>query len=286
MLVPFLKIDLFHEYYSSGKFEEFEIKSSQSTLELMLKLGMRLSFRKGGLTCYYEKEKRDVIKESLDGGIEDLQLVFKIYSTNNCFSNFTDYGSVSKSQVLFFANNTNRKIKREISLIDSVSEKDIVSLDDDKLKGLLTKQEKYCPPIGVIVISLEKIPISKFSKSSMDPTIYQLHFLSRKTQWCFHIVQNELTANDSYEIRDREGCIDFCKPVVTSCLDGLSTVMIKVKDRLPFKERSNLKLELVDTSKRMDRILMKNLPVATPRFIEFENGSKKRMYKTNIFIYY
>nr|WP_320014355.1 hypothetical protein [uncultured Desulfobacter sp.] len=276
MYKPILRIVVRHGYYSNGSARNLGFVPSEKTEKIITGAGLICKAEEGGISLFYDEDKKEALELYADDSHEELRLCFKVRSTNPLFQNFTEM-PVCKGEKLLFFDSRNRVEQPDgcygLSSSQIVSGDDLVFIDDIEHlvtdNTIITRRERLIKPLFVLSIRLGERGDALF-----EPTTYCLVFEGRKTVWKYYLMGAEAGAD--FSIVDVNNAIFFSRSDDGIVAGNRVAKIFTSGVAIPLMERSPYHFQLKRTDAKMCRVVIKRLPVASPDQIcsRVINGNK------------
>lgn len=238
-----------------------------------------------GIQILYEQEKENLLRSFYEKEKEALDLVFKVYSNDEYYFNFSHpFGEVEPGHLLYFDNHQAADDGR-LCRDSSVSAQDMYEMDSVEFKGVIDNRDKLLPPLFVLRISSEVEggnPIQEW----LNPGIYEyrIHFEAKEVYWKYYLFGR--FADEKAYIHDPDGQVEF-EPLGKVIFSGQKdSYAFRSRQRIPQNERYAYNFQLMQRSVGSDRdkLIMNRLPVAGIRHFGKETIGEQSVVVSEIYI--
>ncbi len=270
-----------HTFYFDELFRDLHIILSAGTAGIMEKTGLLFKQDKNCINVYYDQENLEAIKMCINDTFEPLSFIFKAFSKDSSFLNYTEVDIFKENKILFFSNINAESIVASITKTGIVSGSDYSDINSPDISAALSWYDQNIKPHFIIAVYPVPDRNQIFNKQG-DPVKnqYNIKFSTRKTFWKY-IVIGKKTKEDLI-ISDKENRIIFSE---TDSPDLPSENKIKSfisNQPIAMKERSNCHFEL--KTEKSNTVIIKKLPSPSTDIIFKVEDSGTSPFLSEIFI--
>lgn len=277
--LPLFSLDVEHEFFSRGMSASLEFMPASGCERLMANTGLLKRVASNGLRIFYDEERGDALRAYAAEGEEALRFVFKVYSRDPLFVNYTEPSSYRENAVLYFNNRVARSASGgspRLSLEDCVSPADFKALSDPVFEGVLDKRDVLLRPAFIVDISLGALELGAFLDGGrVESKAYQLAFRAKRTFWKYCLI-GDLSKKNVF-VTDVANGLEFERMGEEALSASTTAVVFQSKQPISLQQRFDYRLQLREKGPAGGRVLIKRLPVASANRIDREiiNGEER-----------
>lgn len=282
-------IEVRHSFFSSGLCLDIDFIPTPETTAKIRNGGMLLRSTRGGIRVFYEQDRLDSLR-MLAGDNEGLSLVFKAYSTDSYFMNYTEVGPANDDTVRYFE--SSKALPGDDGALrlhanEYSGSEDFRPLDFPGFQGVLTSKDQLVKPTFVVKISVPKEYADGLGEGSQGsvsgaPLSYFINFQERQTIWKYYLL-GEFARNDVY-VADLDNSTEFEPSVSETLADQRTAFTIKSKTPLPMREQSEYRFQLREEASGNGRVLIRRLPVASATNIGVEKSGDQSVLVSEMYV--
>lgn len=250
-----------HDYCGSAQTLPVRYAPSMETASAMRNADLTFSKTPEGFSLACNAERLDTLKAlatpDTAGDNSPGAFHFKAYVTDACFANYTRVGGYRKKEILhFFVRN---KKKDVLTAQNKVSEKDYQQIDTPVISKVLEREDRAIPPSFILSLPmLTNLNDSEEAILKRVPPCYAVEFEAREVFWLYTL--SGASPTTKLAITDMENKVTFS--AITS-LDATDNPTFISNKAMPLQERPAQRFQLLEDN----RVIMKRLPVASPKHI-------------------
>ncbi len=271
---PLVGLKIEHEFFVDARCDAISCQPDAATVKLLRDCGLVLKTYSDGVSVSLDQNSTEALAAAIADTAAPPVLWFRLHPTDKQLSNCTIPSTPRDGEVLMLsgANASDSANKKPQSLAKgaTVSVTDFIPFEVLNKKGelivnpeiadVLTSRDRRIPPLAFVCITL----------SDLTPRGFVVRFEARQTYWKYYVLGD--LAKSSAKIVDTKKEVEFELGRETTLADERRSITFISKVQIPLRERSNRRFQLRDNGSGVDKVLIKNLPVA----------SKGKLYKDTI----
>lgn len=282
------EINAHHSFFADNVCRRLEWVPTATTRQTMANLGILARSDAGGMTFYYDTERRQALELfAAQAGPDPEGFFFKVYTRDPYFMNYTDLPESDKEK-LFYVDTRQAvaeasgdfRLHRQAHLPDL----ERVSFSSLWESGLLTRQDRGTPPICVIHVR----PVGEDSspmdaKGNVHAKTYRLSFDQRRTYWKYCVLGP--LAGKAVWVQDTNGkwTFDQTEP---PALDGNRPALAFISNSpIPLRQIPDVNFQLKHHAADVDKVMINKLPVAPVNMLHREKRGSEDVFISEIFIH-
>ena len=282
---PLFEITVEHGFFS-GACNCLKFVPSVTTRRMLENAGLLLRKRTGGILMLYDHSRNEAMQQYLEHDAQGLNFEFKAYATDPEFKTYTKPFPEKRAQVLFFNSEsvaipTGGVIRLHES--EHVSAKNFVGMNSALVQDVMIQKDRLIPPLFVVRIHADKKSNPLFDKRfrSKAPRFY-LNFDARQTYWKYYLHSEKVDA--SAFIHDPDNRVEFEQTDPVKLSDGRTVLTYRSKQSIPMKNKYDFRFQLKQYRNGGEKILYRQLPLASINQIGREVIAKKTSVVSEIYI--
>ncbi len=253
-----------HGFYEDGVVRGLNFIPTESTARVIGNAGLLLKPVIGGITVMYDRKDRESLQLYAEDNTEPLNLVFKVVADDTTFKSRTDASLEVESAVLFFdSSERDELIDDRIKLHDGkyATMIDTIRLDSSQLTEILSRGERYRPPLLVVNIHMTENDLMRVdSDNEVVPKHYCIRLKEREVFWKYYLLGRLASENVYLSDLDSNAAFVFLgKETVGGQREALT---FRTTKKLSLKANPNYRFQLREKENGSDKVLIKRLPMA------------------------
>ena len=258
-------IEVRHSFFTSGLCRELEFVPTPRTAGKIRNAGLLHKATRAGVRVFSDLERLDSLQLHAADDQDPLELVFKAYSLDPLFMNYTEGGRAQDDTVRFFGSST-AVAQNDGSLRLHAGEytgaEDFKPMDFPGFQDVLTPKDRMAKPTFVVSISVpEGVADALIDGSYEGPRAYFVNFQERKTFWKYFLV-GDLAREDIY-VADLDNSTKFVLGGNEVLADERTAITFESTTALPLRERSEYRFQLRERGSGDGKVLIRRLPTAS-----------------------
>ena len=275
-----------HMFFTKGICQKLDFVPAHKADMLLKNADLLIRNTINGIYVFYNLQRAETLQ--LYAGRPDypLNFIFKVYSRDPLFQNYTDPPSYKEGAILYL---DNRDVKADkagrlrLHKEKYVAEKDFRKLDSPFFEEILDKKDMLARPAFVVDIGMTKKESSLLDKPlKTNYKNYYLSFGARQTFWKYYVL-GSLERKKPY-IVDLENKTIFESVGRESLSDNRSALTFRSKTPIPLQDSYDWRFQLREKSPEGEKVLIKRLPVASADQVSREIIGKKEALVSEIYI--
>ena len=284
--LPLFSISVEHLFFTKGMGPKLDFVPTHKT-DMVVKNTVLLSRKTiNGIYVFYDLKRAETLQLYADGHDYPLNFIFKTFSRDPLFQNYTDPPSYKEGAILYL---DNRDVKADktgrLRLHDEnyVAEKDFKKLGSPLVEEVLDKKDMLARPAFIVNIGITQKESSLLDKPlKTNCKNYYLSFGARQTFWKYYLL-GSLERKKAY-IVDLENKTIFESVGRESLSDNRSALTFRSKTPIPLQDRYDWRFQLREKCPEGEKVLIKRLPVASADQVSREIIGKKEALVSEIYI--
>ena len=282
-------IEIRHSFFSSGLCQDIDVIPTPQTALKLHNGGMLFRGAGSGIRVFYDQERLDSLRMLADDD-DGLNLVFKAYSTDSYFMNYTEGGPAQDDTVRYFESSNavagnDGALRLHANEYSGIS--DFKPLDFPGFQDVLTAKDQLVNPTFVVKINVPKEYVDGLGNDapggvSGAPRNYFINFQERQTVWKYYLL-GEFARNDVY-VADLDNSTEFEPSVSEVLADHRTAWTIRSKTPLPMREQSEYRFQLREHASGNGKVLIRRLPVASAANIGVEQSGSQSFLVSEMYI--
>lgn len=275
-----------HDYFTGGLCRDLLFVPTGKSERLIKNANLLMRQSGCGVDLYCDGDQTEILRLYEEDATDPPAFIFKVYSQDPRFLNYTALDLLEKGRMLCF---DNRKIthgkKKELRLTSekTAGESDYEPMGDGFLGEILSKQEKRVRPHFVAAIFSEKNKNILFYKNGNPiERKYLFRFGARRTRWKYVIPAKG--KEDNLCLHDPAGKVTFSETDNIPLPAGVQAVSFISDQALPLSEAPTRIFQLKAKKSAGDRVLIQRVPVASPENIQKASARDGKADLSEIFI--
>jgi len=257
-------ITIEHGFYEDGVVRGLNFIPTESTARVIGNTGLLVKPVVGGVTVMYDKKDRESLQLYAEDNTEPLNLVFKVVTNDAAFKSRTDASLEVESAVLFFdSSDRDELIDDRIKLHDGkyATMIDAIRLDSSQLADVLSRGERYRPPLLVVNIHVAEKDLKRVdSDNEVLPRHYYIRLKEREVFWKYYLLGRLARENVYLSDLDSNAAFVFLgKETIGGQREALA---FRTTKKLSLKANPNYRFQLREKENGSDKVLIKRLPMA------------------------
>lgn len=206
---------------------------------------------------------------------DDIDLIFKIKSSDPFFYNYTDLEH-GHGKTLYFDSSLAHPDGENhcLSLADKVTSDDERDISDEIFRDILTRADRIIIPFGVISIGLTNLLPDGIILDHDFNNHYVIKFGARQTYWRYNVIQRNDKVFDDIIIKDSRQEIAFSGNGRTKLSNGSIANQIISNQPISLHEFSNHHFDLIGIKDNQETLLVNRLDVPDIKMINKDNDMK------------
>ncbi|MCH7736964.1 MAG: hypothetical protein IH872_06120 [Chloroflexi bacterium] len=279
-------IEVRHSFFSNGLCHELNFTPTPKTAVKLSNSGLLFKETSGGVRVFYDSDRLDSLRLHAADAQEPLNLVFKAYSRDAFFMNYTECGPDQDDAVRYFdsANAvTQHDGRMRLHAKEYSGSDDFKPMDFAGFQDVLTPADRLLRPTLVVKIGVPKEVADALGDDATGAVgNYFVSFQGRQTVWKYFLL-GELAREDIY-IADLDNSTEFESSVAEVLADERTAITIKSKTMLRLQERSDYRFQLREEDSGNGKVLIRRLPVATAAHIGAERTGDQSTLVSEMYI--
>ena len=282
---PLFEITVEHSYFN-GACDCLKFVPSIATRRMLGNGGLLLRKYAGGIVMLYDHGRTDAMQYFLEHDADGLNFEFKAYATDPDFKTYTEPFPEKKAQLLYFSNeSTAIPTDGEIRLHEPehVTSMNFTSMNSAPLQDVLIQKDRFMPPVFVVKIHADKRsnPLFDTRFRSRSPR-FRLNFAARQTYWKYYLHSDKV--DESAYIHDPEDRVEFEQTGPVKLSDGRTVLTYSSKRPIALNRKYDFRFQLIQHGNGGEKILYRQLPLASVNQIGKELVAKKTNVVSEIYI--
>jgi hypothetical protein len=257
-------LDLTHPYYTDGRCRNAVLIPTAATRDWMRAFDLLLKVKQGSFFLLYNAERKEDLNNFLLAS-KNIKAEFIIYSPDAYFRNYTSYPAENFIDgVYVFTIKSNGKT---LTVLSRAS--DVINNDDI----IANKRIQKFPPIGFISVMTNTTVLQNGATNEFEAS-----FPLRPVTWKYIVTGKSFTGN-GFSVINKSGKDDnsFNDPGELILDNGETATVFQSANEIAITERSKTIFQLIKNSNgnAMGETLIDALPVATAKYLKYDNDEKK-----------
>ena len=287
---PLFSVTVGHGFFADDACPAVGLALDAPSATLAARAGLLVRTRPGRIAVLHDESRRDALAMWAADGPESFRLDLQVTSGDPLFSDYTEPGTARDGAILAFDGATATPDpeggRYRLSKEEYVSEQDFEDLTSDRVTSALTPRALLVRPLALI-----RIPLADEAGALLDPgdgdagRAYRIDLRARETYWRYLLLGDLAERTSSITDLDMGAQFDFGGEALLP--GNRKALAFRSTTRIPLSERSDrrfqLRLEGANGSGN-GRVLVKRLPVATPRGIYRETIDGESAFVSDIFV--
>ena len=262
--LPFFNIAVSHDFFVDGTCPCLVFEPTSATQRTIKNAGLLLKKTRSGIALSYSQDRLDALQLFAEDANDPLAFEFKVYAADPAFRSYTEPYSEDSGEILYFENNNDPLQEDDtIRLHESeyVSKINLIELNADQLKDILSQRDRLVPPVIAIKIIAGSAKGMLFDDNGQPQAqTYCIKFVARQTFWKYYLLGGGVKGRPFIFDADQE--VEFESTGETVLPDNRIAQTFRSKQRLPLAEKSQLRFQLRENGHGGEKIIIKRLPVA------------------------
>jgi hypothetical protein len=271
-----------HEFFVDNRCDALSCQADAASEKVAANCELVLKTNPRGAAVYFDEDRTDAMKLATADPSAMPELWFRLSAIDPKFANWTSPTIPRPDFVLFFSNEHHAESagagEAAVSLAktETVSDVDFVNWkkagESESFGPVLTARDRRVPPVAFIRIVLR----------DLVPRRYFLRFEARQTYWKYYLLGD--IARPSATIVDTLGETEFGLGQETTLADSRRAIAFTSRTKIPLRKHSEKRFQLRENSAGLDRVLIKDLPVASPDRLYKDTINGKEALVSDIYI--
>lgn len=284
--LPFFSISVEHLFFTKGMGPKLDFVPTHKTAMVLKNTVLLIRKTINGIYVFYDLKRAETLQLYADGPDHSLNFIFKAFSRDPRFQNYTAPPSYKEGAILYL---DNRDVKADktgrLRLHDEkhVTGKDFKKLDSPLVEEILDKKDMLARPAFIVDIGITKKQSSLLDKPLKTKCRnYYLSFGARQTFWKYYLLGS--LERKRANIVDPEDRIVFESAGRESLSDNRSALTFRSKTPIPLQDSYDWRFQLREKCPEGEKVLIKRLPVASADQVSREIIGKKEAVVSEIYI--
>ena len=270
--LPLFSIEAQHGFFSDGLCRELHCVPTPKTDMTINQTGLLTRNMMNGVRVFYDRNNLDSLRAHAAEPGEPLSLMFKVFSRDSRFMNYTEPPTYREGAVLYVdslsaqgGDNAKLRLHQEQHL----GEADFQSLDSSLFEDVLSRTDRLIRPLVVVNIRFSENEASLLGEQSpATPKTYFVSFRAKETIWKYYLLGE--VAKEGLYITDLDNGIEFEMGEAESLSDNRPALTFRSKTLIPLQEKSDYRFQLRERNSGAEKVLIRRLPVASANQISRE----------------
>ena len=266
--LPLFSVEAQHSFFSDGFCRQLHCAATHETDMIINKTGLLTRNTFNGVRVFYDRDNIDSLRAQAADSEEPFSLVFKVFTRDSLFMNYTEPPTFREDAILFVdnlnvegdgnADNPKFRLHQE----DHLSDADFENLDSPVFEDVLSPTDRLIRPIIVVNIRITEDEAGLISELlPATPKTYFVSFRARETIWKYYLLGE--VAKEGLYIADLDDAIEFEPGEAETLSDTRPALTFRSKTYIALSERSQCRFQLRERNSGAGKVLIRRLPVAS-----------------------
>jgi hypothetical protein len=255
----FLNLSVEHGFFRDERCRHLNLVPSRNTQQLLDNADLAIRQSGNGVSLFASVAGLEVLRLHASEGTEPLRLVFKAYSPDPFFGNYTE----SAGAGLFHFETSalaNGDEPLHLHQADHASEADRMSMEAAAGADLLEASERLVKPVFIVVFNLSSGHLAHREGEPFRPHRYLIRFKARETVWKYLLLGD--LCREGLSMKGQNGQPDFVFLGQERLANDQPACVFRSTVAIPLRERSDMHIQLLGGDARgSSKVLVKRLPV-------------------------
>lgn len=264
--LPLFSVEIEHSFFHDGCCQGIEFVPVPKTAIMIDNAGLLTRKIVNGIQVFYDRNYVDSLCAHVADANESLGLMFKVFSRDNLFINYTEPPVLREDAILYvdslnFAGGGDSKVR--LHQEEHVGDADFEKLGSPLFEDVLSPTDHLVRPLMMVNIRLKADETGLLSEqSSATPKTYLVSFRARETIWKYYLLGE--MAKEGLYIVDLDNGIEFEMGGVETLTDNRPALTFRSKTLIPMRERPDCRFQLREKNSGTGKVVIRRLPVASP----------------------
>ena len=268
---PLLQIKIEHAYFAAQVCRGLRFELTEGSARLLDRAGCLVRQTDGGLVLLHDAANTRVLHELTASVHEPFIVHWLVRASDALFPNYTARAAHTPRAllVLDLAAQSDADDTAQFACDRLVTAHDLPRLGSPWLCPLLTRRERIPPPdftVSVVVTTADAVRVDQPARQLI------CRLQARATVWKYCLVGNWADVHDAQPVQvvDLAQAWQFEAAVEELLPNGQKALTVRSTKSIPLQQRSDQRFQLRQRSAGTDKVLIKRLPVASPRYLSRE----------------
>ena len=285
---PLLKIEVEHSYFSANICRELRFTLTDNSARLLERAGCLVRQINAGLLLLHDTAQTSTLRELTASVHEPFIVHWLVRASDALFSNYTARATHTP-RALLMLDKTARVQDYQGNKPPHPSDS-LVSADDSQRLGspwlcpLLSRRERLLPPDFTMSVVVTAADVGTMAQG---PRQLVCCLQARATVWkyCFVGDWGNIHEAEPLKVLDLAQAWQFDAAVDELLPNGQMALTVRSTECIPLQDRSDKRFQLRQQNGDTDKVLIKRLPLASPRYLSRETLGDVSTQVSEIYIY-
>ena len=270
--LPLFSLEVAHSYFTDGVCQGLGLAPTPASARQVERIGGLVRRTDRGLVLAFDASKVEALRLQAGDPDDPLRFDFLGRSSDPSFANYTDL-PVGSARALTMLDS--RRAVHEpatghwrLHLGANAGEADLRGLDSPEATDALSVHERRAPPHFAVSVTIE--PADVDAAAASEGRRYVCRLAARATVWKYCLFGDFAEAGGDLQVVDTVQACPFDDAVGERLPDGQAILAVRSRAPIALQDRSERRFQLRQRTDGTDKVLVKRLPVASPRQISRE----------------
>jgi hypothetical protein len=273
--LPLFSLEVEHSYFPGNVCRSLGLVPTAESARRLERTGCLLRPTDRGLIVLFDASAADALRMHAGDVDEPLRFHFLARATDPAFANYTD-ATIGASPSLLMLDSRRAALDEgsgrwRLHAAAAAGAADLRGLDSPEAIEALSVHERRAPPHFAVSVGIEAAEVAQAARGQGRRYVCRLE--ARATVWKYVLFGDLAEATkdqDEVLVVDLGQAFQFAAAVGERLPDGQSVLTVRSAAPIALQERSERRFQLRRRGSGTDKVLIKRLPVASPRQLSRE----------------